>query len=307
MRFGAAFWLNRTSWPALREAVQAAERAGFESIWVDDHLLTDEGPWDDPKFEGWTTLAALAPLTERATLGLLVGANTLRNPGLTAKLVTTLDHVSGGRAILGLGAGWFRREHEAFGFDFGASMGERLDRLEESIGLIRRLLAGERFSHAGRFYAFDDALISPRPLQARLPILIGGSGRTKTLRTVARHAEIWNAYGTAAQIAEADAVLREHCAAVGRDEREIERSVTQNVVIRGSRAAAEAAYELVRATHHPQPDEDLLDAGGTVEEVAETLRGYAGIGVSHSIWIFRDPFDLETMSHLAEVRAHLAS
>ncbi|MFZ5854668.1 MAG: TIGR03560 family F420-dependent LLM class oxidoreductase [Chloroflexota bacterium] len=307
MRFGAAFWLNRTSWPALREAVQAAERAGFESIWVDDHLLTDEGPWDDPKFEGWTTLAALAPLTERATLGLLVGANTLRNPGLTAKLVTTLDHVSGGRAILGLGAGWFRREHEAFGFDFGASMGERLDRLEESIGLIRRLLAGERFSHAGRFYAFDDALISPRPLQARLPILIGGSGRTKTLRTVARHAEIWNAYGTPAQIAEADAVLREHCAAVGRDEREIERSVTQNVVIRGSRAAAEAAYELVRATHHPQPDEDLLDAGGTVEEVAETLRGYAGIGVSHSIWIFRDPFDLETMSHLAEVRAHLAS
>ena len=307
MRFGAAFWLNRTSWPALREAVQAAERAGFESIWVDDHLLTDEGPWDDPKFEGWTTLAALAPLTERATLGLLVGANTLRNPGLTAKLVTTLDHVSGGRAILGLGAGWFRREHEAFGFDFGASMGERLDRLEESIGLIRRLLAGERFSHAGRFYAFDDALASPRPLQERLPILIGGSGRTKTLRTVARHAEIWNAYGTPAQIAEADAVLREHCAAVGRDEREIERSVTQNVVIRGSRAAAEAAYELVRATHHPQPDEDLLDAGGTVEEVAETLRGYAGIGVSHSIWIFRDPFDLETMSHLAEVRAHLAS
>jgi len=307
MRFGAAFWLNRTSWPALREAVLAAERAGFDSIWVDDHLLTDEGPWDDPKFEGWTTLAALAPLTRRATLGLLVGANTLRNPGLTAKIVTTLDHVSGGRAILGIGAGWFRREHEAFGFDFGTSMGERLDRLEESIGLIRRLLAGERFSHAGRCYAFDDALVSPRPLQERLPILIGGSGRTKTLRTVARHADIWNAYGTPAAIAEADAVLREHCAVVGRDDREIERSVTQNVVIRESRAAAEAAYELVRATHHPQPDEDLLDAGGTVEEVAATLRGYAEIGVGHSIWIFRDPFDLETMSHLAEVRARLAT
>jgi len=305
MRFGAAFWLNRTTWPALREAVVAAERAGFDSIWVDDHLLTDEGPWDDPKFEGWTTLAALAPLTGRATLGLLVGANTLRNPGLTAKIVTTLDHVSGGRAILGLGAGWFRREHEAFGFDFGASMGERLDRLEESIGLIRRLLAGERFSHTGRFYAFDDALVSPRPLQERLPILIGGSGRTKTLRTVARHADIWNAYGTPAAIAEADAVLREHCAAVGRDERAIERSVTQNVVIRASRAAAEAAYELVRATHHPQPDEDLLDAGGTVEEVAGVLREYAEVGVGHSIWIFRDPFDLETISHLAEVRRRL--
>lgn len=307
MRFGAAFWLNRTTWPALRDAVLAAERAGFDSIWVDDHLLTDEGPWDDPKFEGWTTLAALAPLTGRATLGLLVGANTLRNPGLTAKIVTTLDHVSGGRAILGLGAGWFRREHEAFGFDFGASMGERLDRLEEAIGLVRRLLAGERFNHAGRFYSFDDALASPRPLQARLPILIGGSGRTKTLRTVARHADIWNAYGTPAVIAEADAVLREHCAAVGRDERGIERSVTQNVVIRESRAAAESAYELVRRAHHPQPDEDLLDAGGTAEEVAETLRAYVEVGVGHSIWIFRDPFDLETMSHLAEVRTRLAT
>ncbi len=307
MRFGAAFWLNRTTWPALRDAVLAAERAGFDSIWVDDHLLTDEGPWDDPKFEGWTTLAALAPLTGRATLGLLVGANTLRNPGLTAKIVTTLDHVSGGRAILGLGAGWFRREHEAFGFDFGASMGERLDRLEEAIGLVRRLLAGERFNHAGRFYSFDDALASPRPLQARLPILIGGSGRTKTLRTVARHADIWNAYGTPAVIAEADAVLREHCAAVGRDERGIERSVTQNVVIRESRAAAESAYELVRRAHHPQPDEDLLDAGGTAEEVAETLRAYVEVGVGHSIWIFCDPFDLETMSHLAEVRTRLAT
>ena len=128
MRFGAAFWINRTSWPELRDACLAAERAGWDSLWIDDHLLADEGDSTDPKFEGWTTLSALAVLTERARLGLLVGANTFRNPGLTAKLAATLDHLSGGRAVLGLGGGWFEREHEAFGLDFGSGFGERLDR-----------------------------------------------------------------------------------------------------------------------------------------------------------------------------------
>ena len=102
MRFGAAFWIQRTDWPSLRDAALAAERAGFDSLWFDDHLLADEGDWRDAKLEGWAALAALAPLTTRARLGLLVAANTFRNPGLTAKLATTIDHLSGGRLILGL-------------------------------------------------------------------------------------------------------------------------------------------------------------------------------------------------------------
>src|SRR5204863_6394463 len=130
----------------------AVEAAGFDSLWLDDHLLSDEGDWHDPKLEGWASLAALAALTNRVDLGLLVAANTFRNPGLTAKLATTLDHLSDGRFILGLGGGWFEREHEAFGLDFGAGFGERLDRLEESIGLIARLLAGEQVTDEGRFY-----------------------------------------------------------------------------------------------------------------------------------------------------------
>jgi len=307
IRYGAAFWLNRTTWPAVREAAIVAEEAGFESIWVDDHLVADEGPWEDPKLEGWTVLAALAPVTRRATLGLLVGANTLRNPGLVAKLVTTLDHLSEGRAVLGLGAGWLEREHSAFGFEFGSSMGDRLERLEESVALIRRLLDGELVTQRGRFYAFDGASIRPLPVQAHLPILIGGSGRTKTLRTVARHADIWNAFGSPASIAASDEVLRAHCLDVGRNEAEIERSVTQNVVIRGSRQLAMDDYARISAAHLPQSEEDLLDLGGPPAEVAAGLRPYAEAGVGCSIWVFRDPFDLETMRRLPEVRGFLRS
>src|SRR5918995_4284224 len=167
MRFGAAFWIQRTDWPSLGDACLAVEHAGWDSLWLDDHLLADEGDWRDPKLEGWATLGAVAGLTELVRLGLLVSANTFRNPGLTAKLATTLDHVSGGRAILGLGGGWFEREHDAFGIDFGSGFGERLDRLDESVPLIRRLLDGERVTHQGSWYRMDDAVCEPAPVQPR--------------------------------------------------------------------------------------------------------------------------------------------
>ena len=148
MRFGAAFWIQRTTWPELRDACLAVERAGWDSLWVDDHLLADEG-------DSWPTRSSKAGrrsrrwrrCSERIRLGLLVGANTFRGPGMTAKLATTVDHLSGGRFVLGLGGGWFEPEHDAFGLDFGSGFGERLDRLDESAGLIRRLLDGERVSH----------------------------------------------------------------------------------------------------------------------------------------------------------------
>ena len=238
-------------------------------------------------------------------LGLLVSANTLRNPGLTAKMATTIDHVSGGRAILGIGAGWFEREHEAFGFDFGSGFGERLDRLVEAVPLMRRLLDGETVTHEGRFYAFRDAVCAPHPVQAHLPILIGGSGPKKTLPLVARYADLWNAYGTPDEVAAADVILRGACEAAGRDEREIERTVNVNVVIRSSRGEAEAAWERWLAAHLPQDDERALSAGGSVEEVAEALAAYRDAGFAHPILIFRTPFDLETMDRLPELRAVL--
>ncbi len=311
MHFGAAFWINRTTWPALRDACQAVEGAGWDSIWIDDHLLADEGDPTDGKLEGWTTLAALAVLTDRVRLGLLVAANTFRPPGVTAKLATTLDHLSNGRAVLGIGGGWFQREHEAFGIDFGSGFGERLDRLDEAVGLIRRLLDGETVTHAGRFYRMDDAVCEPRPVQARLPILIGGSGPTKTLRTTARYADLWNGYGPPEAIAATSAILQERCAEIGRPFVEIERTVTLHAVIRDTAARADLAWAPIARRHGLEGRvgadgaERGLTAGGSPAEVAAFVDGYRRLGVGEVIFVFRDPFDFESIRRLGEVRAAL--
>jgi F420-dependent oxidoreductase-like protein len=313
VRFGAAFWINRTSWPDLREACLTAERAGWDSIWIDDHLLADEGDPTDPKLEGWATLSALAVLTERARLGLLVAANTFRNPGLTAKIATSVDHLSDGRLVLGLGGGWFEREHDAFGIDFGAGFGERLDRLDEAVGLIRRLLDGERVTHEGRFYTMHDALCAPLPVQPRLPILIGGSGPTKTLRTTARYADLWNGYGTPERIAATSEILRERCDEAGRPFDEIERTVTLDGVVRDTAAAAEAAWTEIERIHGLEGrtgsdgSDRGLTVGGPPDDVAATVGAYRRIGVGEVIFTFRSPFDLETIERLGEVRTALGA
>ena len=209
----------------------------------------------------------------------MVGANTFRNPGLVAKMATTLDQLSGGRAVLGIGGAWFDREHEAFGIDFGSGFGERLDRMDESVMLLRRLLDGETVTHDGPVYTMKDALVAPRPLQAHLPIMIGGSGPKKTLRTLARYGDQWNASGSPDELAASDAILREHCAAVGRDQREIERTTTVDVMIRDSREAATAACRVRMAASGEKLGETWGFFFGTPEEVADGLRPHRGARV----------------------------
>jgi len=311
MRFGAAFWINRTSWSDLLTACRTVEAAGWDSLWIDDHLLADEGDPTDPKLEGWATLAALAVLIDRLQVGLLVGANTFRNPGHTAKLATTLDHLSGGRAVLGIGGGWFEREHEAFGIDFGSSFGERLDRLDEAVSIIRRLVDGESVTHDGPNYRMRDAICSPRPVQARLPILIGGSGPTKTLRTTARYADIWNGYGTPDRIAATSEILRERCAEVGRPFEAIERTVTIHGVIRDTAIDARTVWLEVSRAHGLEGrvgsdgTERGLTVGGPVQDVAAVIDAYQRVGVSEVIFVFRAPFDIESIGRIGEVRAAL--
>ena len=307
VRFGAQLWSQSSDWAGFRDAALAAEAAGWDDVWTWDHLLAIQGPWEQPIFEGWLALAAVAALTSRVRVGLMVGANTFREPGLTAKLATTLDSVSGGRSILGIGGAWFEREHDAFGLDFGASPGERLDRLDEAVSILRRLLDGERVTHEGRFYTLSDALCLPRPVQPHLPILIGGSGRRKTLRTVALRADGWNTSGTVETVRDNDAILREHCAAVGRDEATIERTVSFPIVIRASaEAAAERLVEL-RRHNGLETDFDTPKLVGPPDEIAASLRPYLELGFRHVIARLPAPFDRETIDRIGEVRTALAA
>ncbi|HUQ77562.1 MAG TPA: LLM class flavin-dependent oxidoreductase [Patescibacteria group bacterium] len=307
MRFGAQLWSQHTSWPDFRDAALAAEAAGWDSVWTWDHLLAIFGPWEQPILEGWTTLSAVAAVTERVRLGLMVGANTFRNPGLTAKLATTLDHVSGGRAVLGIGGAWFEREHDAFGFDdtWGSGFGERLDRLDESVMLLRRLLDGERFSHEGRFYTFRDALCEPRPVQAHLPILVGGSGPKKTLRTVAERADAWNTAGALHEVTARLAILDEHCAAVGRDRSEIELTISFPIVIRESVEAATAAAAERFAVNGVENAGAVPHLAGPPAVIAGALVPFRDLGFSTVIVRMPAPFDRETIERIGEVGAIL--
>ncbi len=306
VKIGALLWPQTASWPAIRDAALRADRAGLDSLWTWDHLMAIVGPWEGPILEGWTTLAALAAITERPTLGLMVGANTFRNPGLTAKLATTLDHVSGGRAVLGIGGAWFEREHDAYGFDdtWGSGFGERLDRLDESVMLLRRLLDGERFSHEGRFYTMRDALCEPRPVQDHLPILIGGSGPKKTLRTTARYADAWNTGGSLDELRRKDATLRERCDEVGRNPDEIERTITISMAIRNESGEARRVLAATAAANGDTlTDDDAADAYmGTPQAIADKLRPIVELGFRHVLIDSVGPYDAETIERLPEVR-----
>jgi len=306
MRFGLQLWCQATSWAGFRDAALAAERTAWDDVWTWDHLLAIFGPWEQPILEGWSTLAATAAVTRKVRLGLMVGANTFRYPGITAKLATTLDNISEGRAVLGIGGAWFEREHEAFGIEaWGSGFGERLDRLDESVGIMRRLLNGERFSHEGTYYRLDDALCEPRPIQPRLPILIGGSGPKKTLRTTARYGDAWNTAGTVEEVSARVDILRGHCADVGREFGEIELTVSFPIVIRDTAAAAEAVYAELLAVNGT----DTLDAPtllGSPELVADGLAPFAEMGFTTTIARLPGPYDLETIDRMGEVAERLA-
>jgi F420-dependent oxidoreductase-like protein len=197
----------------------AAESSGFASVWVMDHFwqLPALGGPDEPILEAYTLLGALAARTTRVRLGTLVTGVTYRNPALLAKMVTTLDVISHGRAILGIGAAWYDVEHEGYGFAFPGA-GERLDRLEEAVQVCRAMLRAEEPTFAGRFYTTVHARNVPRPLQpGGPPIMIGGSGERRTLRLVAQYADMCNVTGGPDTVRHKLAVLRRHCDDVGRD------------------------------------------------------------------------------------------
>jgi alkanesulfonate monooxygenase SsuD/methylene tetrahydromethanopterin reductase-like flavin-dependent oxidoreductase (luciferase family) len=301
VRFGLQLWSQSTDWPTFRDAAVAADAAGWDSIWTWDHLLAIFGPWEQPIFEGWTAMAALGPLTSRVRLGLMVGANTFRNPGLTAKLATTLDHVSDGRAVLGIGGAWFDREHDAFGIDFGASPGERLGWLDESVMLLRRLLDGERVDHDGPRYTMHDAVCEPRPIQAHLPVLIGGSGKRKTLRIVAERADAWNSSGTLEEMRDSLDTLLAHCVDVGRDHASIEKTTSFPLVIRDRVDDARDRMRGLLAHNGVTTAGSGPHLTGSPAEIADAIRPYVELGFGTIIVRMPAPYDRETIERIDEV------
>jgi alkanesulfonate monooxygenase SsuD/methylene tetrahydromethanopterin reductase-like flavin-dependent oxidoreductase (luciferase family) len=303
IRLGALCWNQYTTWPALLEAGQRADKLGFDTLWTWDHLYPIVGSDDGPILEGWLTLAAWAQATERIRLGLMVGANTFREPALTAKMATTLDHISNGRAILGIGGAWFETEHTAYGIEYGSGFPERLRWLGEALPIMRGMLHGERPTAAGPRYRAKDVRNDPPPMQERLPLLIGGGGEQVTLKLVARYGDANNVGGGIDNVKRKEAILVQHCETVGRDPAEIERTTgIGTVIIRDSRADADRVHaEIFERNGKAERWKD--QPIGTPEDVAERIRPFLDLGYRHLIAGFPSPYDEESMTRFAtEVR-----
>jgi len=302
VKFGILLWNQATDWPSYLDAAKRVDRLGYEHLWAWDHLYAIFGDPYQPIFEGWTSLAAAAVATERTRVGLLVGANTFRNPGLVAKMAANLDHISGGRAILGLGGAWFELEHTAHGIEFGTGFGQRLDWLDEAVAAARKVLDGDPVTSDGSGrYRFQDLRHAPLPVQRRLPIMIGGAGEKKTLRTVARYADLWNAMGSVETLRHKVEVLRGHCEAVGRDPAEIEFTLGIKATIRDSEADADRVWKAA-LEHNRTPmsrvEGDTTFWNGTAEQLADRLAPYLELGFRTVISEQPAPYDGETLERL---------
>lgn len=267
---------------------KAAEASGYDRVMVMDHFyqLPGIGAPEEPMLECYSMLAALAQHTDRVRLSALVTGNTYRNPAMLAKTVTTLDHVSHGRATLGIGAGWFELEHQALGFHFG-TLAERFERLEEALQIISPMLRGERVSLDGKHYKTVDLVNSPAPV-SRIPIMIGGQGEKKTLRMVAQYADESNLTGTVEDIPRKLEALDEHCERLGRERSEI--VVTKLLLVCVAPTMEEANADLdkiVIAKGLPDKAKDFIrssvifgDADSVGEQLSDAVsKGLDGITV----------------------------
>jgi F420-dependent oxidoreductase-like protein len=279
------------------ELVQAAEKAGFDMVTVMDHFyqIGVVGPEEEPMLEAYTALGALAVRTDRVLLGTMVTGVTYRNPAMLAKIVTTLDVISKGRAVMGIGAAWNESEHAGYGIEF-PPIGRREDRLEEALTIIRAMFTEERPSFEGNFYRIDRALNRPRPIQARGPkILIGGTGEKRTLKLAARLADMTNWFGTLEEAAPHLAVLDRHCETVGRNPADILRTVSVPIALVDSERDKPAMLASL-----PEDRRGGLRAL-TVDEGVDLLHGYLDAGFGGFVFrnvTTRTPDDIARVGRL---------
>ena len=261
-----------------------AAQEGFSAAWVADHFFPWMGSIDQTIAtpEAWTTLVYLAARYPKLTLGSIVLCQSYRPPALLAKMAASLQGLSGGRFILGMGAGWKANEYKAYGYDF-PSLGVRLDQLEEAVQIIRRMWREPSPSFEGKYYRIDNAACEPRP-DPMIPLMIGGGGRKRTLRIAAQYADWWNFPGGSLEnYQDLLGVLKEHCQAVGRDYEEIVKSWASDCVAVAPTHAQ--AVEMAQASPFNSPDNPMV---GTPDEVAAQARKFVDLGVSHFMFRFAD-------------------
>jgi F420-dependent oxidoreductase-like protein len=282
------------------EFARAGDETGFESLWVMDHFwqLPPLGGPDQPILEAYTLLGALATRTERILLGTLVTGVTYRNPAMLAKIVTTLDVISHGRAVLGIGAAWYEEEHEGLGFDYPPDR-ERLDRLEEAVQICRAMFREESPTFTGRHYRTVEAKNVPGPLRpGGPPILIGGSGERRTLKLVAQYADACNIFGSPATIRHKLDVLRRHCTDVGRDQAEIAKTALQTLILTKDAEETEGIEALLRPSAGDDFEERFIvgDEGSVVDQAA----AYFDAGLDELI-VNMPTADVATVRHVGEL------
>ncbi len=290
MKFGVQVNCYRTTWSEIKASIEAMDQTRWNSIWFADHFLPPPGRPEEEHFtafEGYTLIAVAAGMTRTLRLGHLVLGNTYRNPGLLAKMATTLDQASEGRFELALGAAWFKREHEAYGWDF-PSMKERQDRFQEACELLRLLFTADGpVDYQGKYYRLDQAPLSPGCYQKpHIPIMVGGTGERRTLRTLAMFGDIFNMDGWAGQGMSVDVyrhkigVLERHCENVGRDPAEIKRTLLMPLQITEDKERIEGFQRTLGPGSMAGPKNEIIDRIGEFERegVAEIMFGAVPTG-----------------------------
>jgi alkanesulfonate monooxygenase SsuD/methylene tetrahydromethanopterin reductase-like flavin-dependent oxidoreductase (luciferase family) len=297
-RLGVQVLSYGAAWPEVAEVVQLADTLGYDYVFGADHLWATGGDPLLSTFEGWTTLAAWAAVVRHASVGLLVTANSFRNPGLVAKMVTTVDHISNGRAVLGLGAGWWAGEQRAHGIDVGSGLAERLRWMDEAAGIIRGLLRGEQVSADGHYH-FDHVRHNPRPI-GPVPILIGATGE-RGMEIAGRWADLWHAWigpNDVAGFRALSANLDAACVRAGRDPRAVIRVPGCKMVLRSDPAEAQRIFERLLKKHQ-WPEEVRQHAWlGTAEWAVGRVNALAEAGAGGLVIQLASPYDLETVQAL---------